>query len=204
MPWLVVGAAAAIMLGIGIRTVAEWTPVAVLAVVYAVFCVLDLLGPYANRREIAVLFATHGLCCATAVWWSWRCRGASSRTRANASETGRILAGGWLTCALLGAASAGEPAADKPLTNSTVAAVFVVAAITAIMGTGYTKYVEAHDEANSRDRAIPTAGGRPGARRDAGIRQRDSPRPDVTRQPSAQVGVAARAGSRGTPWNARQ
>jgi hypothetical protein len=170
LPWMALGAAVAIMLGIRVLTSTEWAPVAVLAVADLVLCVLDLLGSYPDRAEIAVLFATHGLCSVTAAWWSRRCRGASNRIRAKASETARILVGGWLIYALLNAASAGAPSTDKPLTQSALAAVFVVTAITAIMGTGYTKYVEAHEDANLSARTIPTAGGRPGALRDTGIR----------------------------------
>lgn len=116
-----------------------------------------------------MLFATHGLCSAAAAWLSWRCRGASKSDPRQALETGWLLVGGWLPYALLGAASIGEPATDRPLTNSTPVALFLITAITATKGAGYTKYVEPREEAIVCDHA-PIVGGLPDAARDTTLR----------------------------------
>jgi hypothetical protein len=101
------------------------------------------LGPHqAYRATILVVLGVHGGCTTIAAWWARRARGGDEPARAKAAEAGRILAGGWLAFLLLIIAAAGEPISTV-LPDSTFVNLFVILAISTVIGAGHTKYVEA-------------------------------------------------------------
>ncbi len=100
-----------------------------------------------NRFAIAVLFSVHAVSSFIAAYWAWCLVTASDARYAKATEAGRLLAGGWLAVALLGLSSLHSR--DLHLVpDSALFGLIAVAAATSILGTGYTKYVEAR---NTRD-----------------------------------------------------
>ncbi len=95
-----------------------------------------------HRVPLLVMLGTHGLCTSVASWWSYRTRSLDRLTKAKASEAGRVLAGGWLALVLLGIASTTEH--DVSIApGTTFVTVLVITAIGVVIGTGYTRYVEA-------------------------------------------------------------
>jgi hypothetical protein len=140
--WFAFGGLPLIMLGSTIRTSTEW--IAFGAIVVADFWLFLLLciGSVYHRAALLVMLGTHGLCIGVASWWSRRTRGGDRTTKAKAAEAGRVLAGGWLALVLLGIASTTDH--DASLTpDTTFVSVLVITAIGVVMGTGYTRYVEA-------------------------------------------------------------
>ncbi|MDQ1743681.1 MAG: hypothetical protein QOE23_2020, partial [Pseudonocardiales bacterium] len=65
--------------------------------------------------------------------------------RAKASEAGRTLAAAWIVLAILGVSASifGHDVPALVMPDSTAVGIFVVAAISVVMGSGYTKYTEA-------------------------------------------------------------
>jgi hypothetical protein len=163
----------AMIFGVILAYAAEWAAAAIVAVIDPTAAViLSMGGGGSHRGGIVVLFGTHGVCATIAAWWSWRARGRSPAARAKASEAGRQLTAAWLILGLLIMASRGQADTGQLLTDSTLVSVFVITAITAVTGAGYTKYVEAM--AAEPEVAIPRADGKVGELRDhlTGLREK--------------------------------
>lgn len=131
------------MLGTAWRTGSEWIAIAA-TVVVDVSLMWFLLGlAVAHRGEYLDILTVHAVCTAIASYWSRAVRSAPRNLRAKASEAGRILAGGWLIIVAVGFAGLGEHGgADTFLTDTMWIGLFIGGAIAAVLGTGYTKYVE--------------------------------------------------------------
>lgn len=132
------------VLAVGGEQASEWAAIAAVAVA-DLGLVPVYLGPHqAHRAAILVVLLVHGCCTAVAAWWARRVRSGTAQARSKAAEPGRVLAGGWLAFLLLVIATTGEPISTV-LPDSAFVSLFVVTAISTVIGTGYTKYVEAKE-----------------------------------------------------------
>lgn len=140
--WFAFGGLPLIMPGSTIRASTEWIAFSAITVADSWLFLLLCMGSVYHRAALLVMLGTHGLCTGVASWWSRRTRSGERTTKAKASEAGRVLAGGWLALVLLGIASTTDH--DPGLTpDTTFVTVLVITAIGVVMGTGYTRYVEA-------------------------------------------------------------
>jgi len=97
-----------------------------------------------DRMAIIVLFLVHAASSFIAADWARRLRAASDVRYVKATEPGRFLGGGWLAVALLGLASLHSQDLHL-IPDTSLFGLIVVGAATGILGSGYTKYVEARD-----------------------------------------------------------
>jgi hypothetical protein len=134
------------LLGVTMATATEWVAIAAVAVVdFDLLVVFAGVHPLPHRAEIYTLLSVHGVCTSVGSWWSRSVRNGKPAVRAKASEAGRVLAAGWIVIFMLRIAAAGEPSASATLPDSTLIGVFIVTAISVVMGAGYTKYAEAKE-----------------------------------------------------------
>ncbi len=151
---LTVLAMALFMLGTACRTGSEWIAMAATVVVDLSLVWLLLGLDVAHRGEFSDILAVHAVCTAVASYWSRAVRGAPRHLRAKASEAGRILAGGWIIIVAVGFAGLGEHnGADTFLSDTMWIGLFIAGAIAAVLGTGYTKYVEVRCDTLTLDAA---------------------------------------------------
>jgi hypothetical protein len=144
--WLFLVTVVLFMLGVVLAAhgtqATEWVAIAAVAVADFGLVPIFLGNHQSHRGAIVVVLCVHGGCTAVAAWWARQVRAGMPPARAKAAETGRVLAGGWLVLLLLAIAAAGEPV-GAILPDTTFIGLFVVAAISTVTGTGYTRYVEA-------------------------------------------------------------
>lgn len=150
-PWVVAALVGLVvgMLGVLVRNGSEWGAIACVACLDLGLAISLIGGVAAGKRTLGAaitILLVHGVCTFVATWWSWRARGADrSDIRARASEAGRTLAAAWIVLAVLGVSASmfGHDVPALAVPDSTAVGIFVVAAISVVMGSGYTKYAEA-------------------------------------------------------------
>jgi len=147
--WVGFAGMLAALFGLLLTMRATWGAIAFIAFLDFGLAISLVGGLVAGNRGLGasiVILLVHGVCTSVATYWSWQllnCDNAMARARA--SEAGRTLAAAWVVLVVFGV-SAWAFGRDNPsltLQDNVALSVFVVAAIGLIMGTGYTKYVEA-------------------------------------------------------------
>lgn len=137
------------LLGVLVRNASEWGAIACVACLDIGLAISLLGGVASGKRTLGTavtILVVHGVCTCVAAWWSWRALFAPrGDIRAKASEAGRTLAAAWIVLAVLGVSASmfGHDVPALKMPDSTTVSVFVVAAISVVMGSGYTKYAEA-------------------------------------------------------------
>ncbi|MEO9239662.1 MAG: hypothetical protein ABI418_16390 [Jatrophihabitantaceae bacterium] len=119
---------------------ATWAAIAALAATDGYVIAIAASRPVSDRSLGIAVLAVHAVCCIVAAWWARRLRHAEAHIRAKASEAGRVLVIGWGIVLLL--LMFGQ-SANHAEANSQLIGLFLVTAVSAVMGKGYTAYTEA-------------------------------------------------------------
>lgn len=143
--WLLLASATLFIVGLTMTTTSEWAAILSLATVDLGLATVFAWVPIPHRRQLITLLMVHGICTAVAGWWSWRVHLGTPTARARGSEAGRTLVAGWIVLLTLQVGLSDELASARSAADTQFLALFIVTAISIVMGTGYTKYVEARD-----------------------------------------------------------
>ncbi|HEX8081237.1 MAG TPA: hypothetical protein VF557_13590 [Jatrophihabitans sp.] len=150
--WLLLASATLFTVGLTMTTASEWAAIYTVATLDLGLASLLAWAPISHRRLIITLLVVHGICTAVAGWWSWRSRLGTPLNRAKGSEPGRTLAAGWIILLALHIGLSNEVDSIRSAADTHFLALFIVAAIGIVMGTGYTKYSEARDSLTEAQR----------------------------------------------------
>jgi hypothetical protein len=144
--WLLLASAVLLTFGLAMTTTSEWAAILAVATLdLGLATLMAVVSPTSHRRQLITLLVVHGICTAVAGWWSWRVHRGTPLVRARGSEAGRTLAAGWIVVVVLAIGLSDEQASVRGSADTYFLALFVVTAISIVMGAGYTKYVEARE-----------------------------------------------------------
>jgi hypothetical protein len=127
-----------------LRPRAGWIAGASVIVVDVTLALLAFLIPPV-QAGVVMLFLVHAGCTTVATWWARQLRASPDPLPAKAAEASRSLCASWIIVGLLLIV---DPH-DANL-NNTLVSLFVAAAISLILGSGYTRYAEARSDARAQ------------------------------------------------------